>query len=139
MATPPVAQVRRVGPVPLSEDEQRILHEIEQRFYANDPERARRISDATLARYLARNCRRALLGFLAGLAVLIASLATTWVLGVVGLAVMLASAVVLTQNLRKMGRHGWQQLTEAMRAGNPGDAWADARRRLRRRWGGEGS
>lgn len=122
--------------MPLSEDEQRILHEIEQRFYAHDPERARRISDATLPRYLARNCRRALLGFLAGLAVLVASLATSWLVGVAGVAIMLASAVALTQNLRKMGRHGWQQLTRTVRAGNLGESWSEARDKMRRRWGG---
>lgn len=120
--------------MPLSEDEQRILQQIEQNFYANDPERARKISDSTLPRYLARNCRWAFAGFVAGLVVLVASLATNWVLGVIGLAAMLVSAVILTQNLRKMGRHGWQQLTQTVKSGGFNDAWSEARDRFRRRW-----
>ena len=127
----------RVRPVPLSEDEQRILHEIEQRFYANDPERAKRISSSTLPRYLARNCRWAALGFVVGLVVLLASFATSWLVGVFGFVVMLVSAIALTQNLRKMGRHGWQQLTETVKARNANDTWSDARERLRKRFGGD--
>ena len=57
--------------MPLNEHEDRILQEIEQRFYDHDPESARRIDSTTLPRYLARNCRWALLGFLLGLIVLV--------------------------------------------------------------------
>ena len=34
--------------MPLSEDEQRILHEIERRFYEHDPEYAKSIESTTL-------------------------------------------------------------------------------------------
>ena len=54
--------------MPLNENEERILNEIEQRFYANDPESARRIGSTTLPKYLARNCKWATLGFVVGLA-----------------------------------------------------------------------
>ncbi|MGH9059249.1 MAG: DUF3040 domain-containing protein [Acidimicrobiales bacterium] len=121
--------------MPLSEDEQRILHEIERRFYAHDPESARRIESTTLPRYLARNCRWAALGFIAGLVVLVVSFASSWVLGVVGFVVMLASAFVFIQNLRRMGQHGWRQLTQSMKAQRFNEAWADANKRLRRRFG----
>ena len=49
--------------MPLNEHEERILHEIEQRFYAHDPDSARRIESTTLDAYLARNCRWAAAGF----------------------------------------------------------------------------
>ncbi|MGH9076637.1 MAG: DUF3040 domain-containing protein [Acidimicrobiales bacterium] len=124
--------------MPLNEDEQRIIHQIEQSFYANDPEQARRISSSTLPRYLARNARWAALGFLAGLLVLLASFATSWPLGVVGLAVMLVSAVALTKNLRRMGQHSWHQLSETMKTMQSNDSWGDARERFRRRFGGQG-
>lgn len=123
--------------MPLSEDEQRILREIEQRFYANDPARAKRISSSTLPRYLARHCQWAALGFLVGLAVLLASFVTTWVVGVFGVAIMMGSAVSLTQNLRKIGRHGWHQLTDSVRSRNVNEQWEDARERFRRRFGGD--
>ncbi|MCB1032092.1 MAG: DUF3040 domain-containing protein, partial [Acidimicrobiales bacterium] len=38
---------RREGPVPLSEDEQRILQQIEQQFYVDDPELAGEIGTHT--------------------------------------------------------------------------------------------
>jgi hypothetical protein len=123
--------------VPLSEDEQRILHEIERRFYANDPERAKRISSETLPRYLARNCRWSALGMLVGIVILLVALATSWVLAIFGLALLLASALVFTQNLRRMGRHGLTQLSETVRARNNAGAWDDARARFRKRFGGD--
>ena len=42
--------------VPLSEDEQRILHEIERRFYESDPAFASQVSQTTLYRHAGRNC-----------------------------------------------------------------------------------
>ncbi len=123
--------------MPLSEDEQRILHEIEQRFYANDPQSAKRIESTTLPRYLARNCRWAALGFLVGLVVLLVSFASSWVLGIFGFVVMLAGAIVFTQNLRRMGQHGWKQLTTSVRAKQVNEALGESRRRLRRRFGND--
>ena len=97
--------------MPLNENEERILHEIEQRFLANDPESAHRLGSTTLPKYLARNCKWAALGFLAGLVVLLVGFASSWVVGVFGFAVMLVSAIVLTHNLRRMGQHGLRQLS----------------------------
>jgi hypothetical protein len=125
--------------VPLNENEQRILHEIEQRFYANDPASARRISSTTLAKYLARNCKWAAAGFLVGLAVLLVGFASNWVVGVFGFVVMLVSAVVLTHNVRRMGQHGLRQLSSSLRGRPFNEALDDATRRLRRRFGGDDS
>lgn len=119
----------------LNENEERILHEIEQRFYAHDPESARRIGSTTLPKYLARNCRWAALGFLAGLIVLLVGFASSWIVGIFGFVVMLASAIILTHNLRLMGRHGLRQLAASMRARNFNESVDDALRRLRRRFG----
>ncbi|MBO0731146.1 MAG: DUF3040 domain-containing protein, partial [Acidimicrobiaceae bacterium] len=90
--------------MPLSEDEERILHQIEQNFYAHDPQSAKRLRSTTLPRYLARNCRWAALGFLVGLIVLLASFASNWIVGIFGFVIMLGSAVVFTENLRRMGQ-----------------------------------
>lgn len=118
--------------MPLSEGEERILHEIEQRFYAHDPDSARRIESTTLTGYLARNCRWAAAGFLAGVVVLLVSFASSWVLGVFGFLLMLGSAIVFVENLRRMGEHGVRQLREAVKARNA-SGWGDVSRRLRRR------
>ncbi|MHB1535185.1 MAG: DUF3040 domain-containing protein [Acidimicrobiales bacterium] len=121
--------------MPLSEDEQRILHEIEQKFYAHDPESAKRIGSTTLPRYLARNCRWGALIFLLGLAVLLISFASSWILGIFGFVLMLAGAIVFTQNLRRMGQHGWQQLSALMRQRDVPGVIGDTQERLRRRFG----
>ena len=120
--------------MPLSEDEQRILHEIERRFYEHDPEYAKSIESTTLYRSLGRNCKWAALGFVAGLVVLMVSFASSVWLGAFGFGVMLVSAIVFTQNLRKMGRAGWQQMTEQMRSHSVNDVLGDTRRRLRERF-----
>jgi hypothetical protein len=120
--------------VPLSEDEQRILHEIERRFYEHDPEYAKTIESTTLYKALGRNCKWAAVGFLAGLVILLVSFASNLFFGAFGFAVMLVSAIVFTQNLRKMGRAGWQQMTEQMRHHSVNDLLGDTRRRFRERF-----
>lgn len=123
--------------MPLSEDEERILQQIEQNFYAHDPQSAKRLRSTTLPRYLARNCRWAALGFLVGLIVLLASFASNWIVGIFGFVIMLGSAVVFTENLRRMGQHGWRQLTASMRSRDVAGLLEDTQRRLRKRFGRE--
>lgn len=121
--------------MPLNENEERILAEIERQFHASDPESARRIASTTLQRYLARNCKWAAVGFVAGLVILLAAFASSWVLGIFGFLVMVASAVVLIQNLHKMSRLGLEQMSRSMSARNLNQAVEDFSRRLRRRLG----
>ncbi len=121
--------------MPLSEDENRILNQMEQRLYAEDPASAQRIASTTLPRYLSRNCRRAALGFLAGFVIVVVAFATVWFVGLIGFVVMVAAAVALVHNLRLMGRHGWRQLTEGLQGRSLGDVVGDTGRQLRRRLG----
>src|SRR5687767_16014515 len=73
----PKAGRARVGveenPMPLSEDEQRILQEIEAQFYANDPQLAQQVSETTLYRHASRNIKWSALGFVVGFVVLLTS------------------------------------------------------------------
>ena len=123
--------------MPLNEHEERILHEIEQRFYAHDPDSARRIESTTLDAYLARNCRWGAAGFVVGLIILLAAFASNWVVGVFGFVVMLASAVMLIQNLRRIGRRGIDGLRHSIATRSLADVIEDATRRLRQRFGRE--
>jgi hypothetical protein len=120
--------------VPLSEDEQRILQEIEQQFYEHDPHLAREVGSTTLYRHAGRNLKWAAFGFIGGLALLLVSFASSIWLGGTGFLVMFGCAVIFERNLRKMGRAGWQQVTESMRAGHLRDYFGDAGKRLRRRF-----
>jgi len=120
--------------VPLSEDEQRILHEIERSFYEHDPAFAREVSSATLARHAGRNCKWAAAGFVLGLIVLLTFFASMFWLGALGFLVMLGSAVVFVSNARRLGRAGLQSVTDSVRAKGLGDMFGDQRDRLRKRF-----
>ena len=56
--------------MPLSEEEQRILSEIERRFYASDPKTAHQLSTTTLYRHAGRNCKWAAVGFVVAFALM---------------------------------------------------------------------
>ena len=120
--------------MPLSEDEQRILQEIEQQFYEHDPAFAHNVGSTTLYRHAGRNLKWAALGFLGGFVVLIASFASSWVLGIIGFLVMFGCAAVFERNLRKMGKAGWQQWTSSWRGGHLRESFGDAGRKFRDRF-----
>lgn len=120
--------------MPLSEDEQRILHEIERSFYEHDPEFARGVSETTLYRHAGRNCKWSALGFAAGLVLLVASFASNRIVGFVGFLLMLGSTLVFERNLRKMGKAGWQDVARTVRERGFPDVLGDTRRKLRERF-----
>lgn len=104
--------------MPLSEDEQRILAELEESLIRQDPQFAERVKNKTVYRHAGRQCKWAAFGFLAGLAVLIAFYSESVALGLVGVAVMFGSAVVFERNLRRLGKASWHDLTRARRGGD---------------------
>jgi Protein of unknown function (DUF3040) len=120
--------------VPLSEDEQRILQEIEQQLYASDPELAHEVGSTTIYRHAGRNLKWAALGFVVGVAFMVLMLSVSFWLAFAGFLVMLACAIVFEENLRKMGRAGWQQWTESMRAAGVRDYFGSAGKRVRERF-----
>jgi hypothetical protein len=118
--------------VPLSEDEQRILSEIERSFYEHDPAFAREVSAATLTRHAGRYAKVAGFGFVAGLLLLLTSFASVFWLGALGFLLMLGSAFVFVTNVRKLSRTGLHQMARSGR--RIGDVLGDQRRRLRDRF-----
>jgi hypothetical protein len=122
------------GLVPLSEDEQRILQEIEQQLYASDPQLVREVSSTTIYRHAGRNLKWAALGFLGGLVLLVLSYRASTVLGGASFLAMLGSAFVFERNLRKMGRAGWRQWSETVRTHGLKDRFGDASQKVRERF-----
>lgn len=120
--------------MPLSEDEERILSEIAQQFYADDPEFARGVGQSTLYRYTVRRMKWSGLGFLVGVAFLVLTLSTSFLLAFVGFLVMLGCALYFERNLRKLGKAGLENLTRSMRASGLRDAIGGARGRMRDRF-----
>ena len=60
--------------MPLSDDEQRILHEIEKEFYDSDPEFAREVGETTLYKHALRNIKWAVILGVVGLVGVVAAL-----------------------------------------------------------------
>lgn len=120
--------------MPLSEDEQRILQEIEQQLYASDPQLVREVSNTTIYRHAGRNLKWAALGFLGGIVLLVLTYRASILLGGAFFLVMLGSAFVFERNLRKMGRAGWRQWSETMRTSPIKDRFGDAGQKVRDRF-----
>ena len=92
--------------MPLSEHEQRILQQIERQFH-QERGLARSLRVPADSREAARNAKRAVAGFVVGLLALSLSFAFSWVLGLVGFVIMLATGVALVQSLRRLVRDRW--------------------------------
>jgi len=105
--------------MPLSEDEQRILRQIEEQFYENDPKFAQQVGSSSLYRHGMRRVRWATLGLILGLAFLIATLQIHFLLSFVGFLAMLGCAFIIERNLRAMGRVGLQDLAGVVRGKRP--------------------
>jgi hypothetical protein len=105
--------------VPLSEDEQRILQEIETQFYANDPHLAGEIGNHSIYAHCLRHMKWAGALFATGVVVLVVALATntSFLVSFAGFVVMLAAALWFERSLRKMGRAGMEQLGRSFRTG----------------------
>jgi hypothetical protein len=120
--------------MPLSEEEQRILREIEANLSETDPGLVQQVSETTLYRHAARVIKWAIAGFVVGLVFMIVTFTRSWLLGVVGFLVMLACLLVIERNVRKLGRAGMQTLTSSMRSGSLGGMLGNTSRRWRERW-----
>ena len=105
--------------MPLSEHEQRILAELEDSLSRQDPSFAERVRSETVYRHAGRYCKWSAVGFVAGVAILVAFYSESVVLGLLGVAVMFSSAAVFERNLRRMGKAGWHDLTRSLRDERP--------------------
>lgn len=83
--------------MPLDDKEQRILEEIERRFYEEDPELARAVKKIEKPSRI--GLRLSVLGVIAGLAIIIAYVSVTW-LAAIGFVLLVASATALVNALR---------------------------------------
>ena len=102
--------------MPLSEHEQRLLDEIEQALYAEDPKFASSVRSARARRRVRSSMLLCVLGVLAGLGlVLVGLLATVVALSVVGFVLLVAAVGFGAQSMRHR------------RAGQPTSATAPAR------------
>mgnify|MGYP001295343347 FL=1 len=129
--------------MPLSEDEERILSQMEERLSETDPGLVREVSETTLYTQPLRSMKWAVWGFVAGLALMVTTLSMSYLLAFVGFLVMLVSALRLERNAREVGRTGLRQVAGSGRTSSlrdvVGGTRARTRDRMRDRFGrGEG-
>ena len=99
--------------MPLSEDEERILTEIERHLYASDPALARQVAATANAPVPARRTQLAALGAAVALVATIALLSVNPLAAfVLGFLPMLACGWQLERALRRFGRHSAEQVAE---------------------------
>jgi len=88
--------------MPLSEDEQRILHEMEQSLYEHDRafvDRVRADGSPTLAN---RSLRWSILAFVAGFTILLLTFRSSLLLGTCGFLVMLSASFLIERSIRQV-------------------------------------
>jgi hypothetical protein len=94
--------------MPLSENEQRILQEIEKNFYESDPAFARAVTDNGYD-HSGRNAKLYAAGFVASLALLLVTFSQIVVVGFVGFLSMVFCAVMFVKNVRRVVRPTLQE------------------------------
>jgi hypothetical protein len=120
--------------VPISEDEQRILSEIEQQLYKTDPALAREVAETTIYRHAFRNMKWGALGFAGGVILMILLLSTSYLLSFAGFLLMLVSILYFEHNARRLGRAGLEHVTQTMRSEGLRDVVGGAGEKMRERF-----
>lgn len=112
--------------MPLSENEQKILAEIEKHLHESDPRLAREVSETTVYRHALGSLRWTVTGFVVGLALMVALLQVHYLFAFLGFLLMLVCALGFERNVRLMGRAGIQQVSTAFRSANPASRSTDS-------------
>jgi type IV secretory pathway VirB3-like protein len=99
--------------MPLSEHEQRILAELEDSLAKEDPRFVKSVREKNVYAHGGRRVRWGVAGFVAGLAILVVFFSRNVLVGLVGVALMFVSALVIERNARLLGRASWQDITRS--------------------------
>lgn len=119
--------------MPLSEDEQKILSEIEAKLYETDPTLAKEVGSTTVYTAGLRGLRWATFGFVVGLVGMIVTLSTSYWIAFAGFLVMLAAALLFERNARRLGKVGIEQMTQSFRSSSFKGGFSEPAQRLRDR------
>ncbi len=122
--------------MPLSEEEQRILGEIEANLLATDPDLARQVGSTTVYSDALRKLKWGLTALFAALVLTVFLLTVSHLAAFVGFLGMVAAAIFVESNARRLGRAGMNEATQALRGGGLkgyfNDVGSKAKDRLRR-------
>ncbi|MHB8243889.1 MAG: DUF3040 domain-containing protein [Acidimicrobiales bacterium] len=139
--------------MPLSEEEQRILQEMEQKLREHDRDFIDRVSHGSHRLRTSRATRWSAVGFIAGTVLLLGTFRYSLALGVCGLLLMVVCALAFAQHVGQTGEHRTvhgEEISGAPRTRLPqsggrsprntviADEWSEMRRRMRSRFGHRG-
>jgi len=119
--------------MPLSDEEQKILREIEAQLSASDPALVE-VARTTVYRHAGRYIKWAALTFVLGLVLIVLTFATSLVAAFAGFLVMLASLFIIERNARKLGKAGLRDLTGWRGEGGVSNFLGETGRNLRTRF-----
>jgi hypothetical protein len=105
--------------MPLSEDEQRILRQIEEQLQS-DPKFASAVSSSGLYSHGAKTLRWAIVGLVVSLGLLVLLLQVHFLAAFAAFVAMLACLVVIERTARAMGKAGIQDVAGALRSARLG-------------------
>ncbi len=120
--------------MPLSEHEQRILHELERSLYQEDPAFAERVRSETVYRHARRHCIWSAVTFVTSFFFMIFTFSSSVAVGFLGVVAMFLSAVVFANNARRLGRAGLDDLSRSLRRRGEGAKDRDPRDWIRGRF-----
>ena len=121
----------------LSEQERKLLEQLEASLMAEDPRLADRLSGTAEVRVHRRRAALAGLGLVIGLAILVAGVSVHPAVSVLGFLVMLASVLVGVKSWQRVGDEGGQPSRPAPkppRTDPPASSSSDFMDRLEERW-----
>ena len=122
--------------MPLSEDEQRILQEIEQQFYESDPEFAGELGKHSVYAHCLRQMKWAGLAFVVGVVILVAALATatTFLVAFGGFVVHARCRAVVRAQPAEAGPGRHAAAVAILRAGGLREYFGNTSQRMRERF-----
>jgi hypothetical protein len=120
--------------VPLSEHEQKLLDQIEQALYAEDPKFASAVRSARSRSRTRRSIVLSVLGVLVGLGLVLVGLVTSIIVAVVGFVLVVASCGWAAQSLRSRAAGPGDAMPPVGRAGRQAGLRTRMEDRLRRRF-----
>lgn len=119
--------------MPLSEEEQRQLEEIERQFYETDPQLANAVRSTTVVPGTGRALGFGVAGLVISFVVLLLGFTRSVVLGVVGFVGMVGCALVVERHARGLGRASIWAIKARMAARTGQAGQSSLRQRLRRK------
>jgi Flp pilus assembly protein TadB len=121
--------------VPLSDHEQRLLDQIEQALYAEDPKFASSVRSARSRSRVRRSIVLCILGVILGLGMVLVGLVTALiVLSVAGFVLVVAACGLAVQSMRAKANPGIENRPPAARPARPSGLRGRMEDRLRRRF-----